>query len=116
MVMNRTWRLAADKKIDFLLSFTLIPKDATRKIKGKWENTKGKLKGADGKHFNTNGNKGKSKKTNWAKQGSTQGNICGLPVTYGVNGTLSAQSPVPPSKGFYSTWRLAAHQDIDFLL
>ena len=114
MVMNRTWRFAADKKIDFLLSFTLIPKDATRKIKGKWENTTGKLKGADGKHFTTKGKQRKNKEDQSKTRGN-QGNICSIPVTYGVNGTLSAQSPIPPSKETHSTWRLAAHHNIDFL-
>ena len=78
---------------------TLTPKDAARKIKGQLKRTKGKLKGADGKHFNTKGKQRKIKEDQ-SKTREHQGNICSLPVTYGVNGTLSAQSPVPPPREF----------------
>ena len=59
--------------------------------------TKGKLKGADGKQFNTKGKQRKIKEDK-SKTREHRANICSLPVKGGVNGTLSAQSPVPPPR------------------
>ena len=61
--------------------------------------TKGKLKGADGKQFNTKGKQRKIKEDK-SKTREHQANICSLPVKGGVNGTLSAQSPVPCPREF----------------